>query len=203
MPEIQTCIGNDIVDLNEKLNLNSFTKSRYLQKISFDREVELLPENIIKTAFIWANKEAAYKAVVKCVFGLNIFAPKDFVISNFIINTQGIFTNLTYIPANIEVKVKTLLHEDYYHSIACTKPFAINKIKCFVEKLNHNSTLTASEQVKVLLLRNLREVCEGDYNSFSIDNDKRSFPILIQTTKNHIDISLSHDGKYIACAFPY
>jgi len=194
-------IGNDVVDLCEKSNIRSFNKSRYLQKISISKEVELISDNLIKIPFLWSAKEAAYKAVVKNISGIDIFFPKDFVIIDFEKRNQFIYSNVKYIPAKIQVCIKTFIHHDYYHSIACNTFLNINKIKYSVEKLNFNIPLNESEQVRALLFSNLKTVSGYDDKLFTIDNQKKPYPMLIHPLNNHIDISLSHDGNYIAYAF--
>ena len=85
-------IGNDIIALNDSYNQESFSKSKYIQKILTDEELQYF--NIKQSSqylpyFFWTCKESAYKIVLK--EGID----KGFVPQNFNVNSEDVILSST------------------------------------------------------------------------------------------------------------
>lgn len=196
-----TFIGCDVIDLGEKQNVKSFANPKYLQKISTKNEWEKVHEPLIKPAFIWANKEASYKALCKFLPALPIFNTCDFIVDN-ILQTGDIFeSQIKHQPTGYSLFAKTHIGDHYYFCIARLQQANHEKTCFFVEELNTRKPENASKQVRELLFRKLH--CQNGFplTSFKIDEQSRPYPILVHPLEKFIDISFSHDGEYIACAF--
>lgn len=167
---------------------------------------------------IWANKETAYKIIRKCDLYAS-FIPRFFNVNlnceNNINEASGglfgknIFSGEVKSPHG-EIRTRTLAEIDYVHCIGInSQSEEIGKINWKVERINpslselpdYESTLVR-EALRKYLSRYL-SICKQN-----IEIRRRKLesglgpPIVhIKDRSEHVDITLSHDGCFIAYGF--
>ena len=140
---------------------------------------------------LWAAKEAAYKAVVKLRPGTP-FAHRRFVVAESLAAVRY---------EDLQLSLELEANEEWVHAVACTgKADALSSVERMEE---------GADQKKAVRVLALREVAAR----FDLPRDRleivrppnaegRPGPpeLLIEGQPTGVDISLSHDGPFVACA---
>jgi phosphopantetheinyl transferase (holo-ACP synthase) len=221
MPQIK--LGNDIVDL---LLARSYSKKFLARVFSFEEQTSILnnPDNNTILWAIWAAKEAAYKALKKILPEL-IFSHNKFNLTQqTLINLQNIKTNNTItgvlLYQNYYCHIKWEYNTDFIHCIA-----VYNKLSSW-EIINYNITDISTNAVSIDHMRQCftqRELSsifteqslktrfyakeflklhnfDANIEIVRFNNNPPMLLIKEQQLINN-DISLSHDGRFVAFAF--
>ena len=183
---------------------------RFLKKILTDAESEMVQnaENPDKALWLlWSCKETAYKVIKKSHVD-TAFLPRRWVV--ILKKTESVYSEgEVKIPETEAVYVR--LFSDSYH-IHCvgadclaTLDNLICKVEILPEKGNKGNT-DPSSFLRKCLARNLADCFNINLSDITINRlkEKKELQpphVYINGTKSDIDISLSHDGQYVAYAF--
>lgn len=191
-----TVIGNDVVHLADPEIAAHHLRSRFVERVCSGQEVERLgcseaPHRLLWTLF--AAKEAAYKAAMKRRPNI-AFAPRRF-------DVDAQLTRVTY--QGWELALRIAYASDWVHAVACS---GAAPPAGYVERLV--AGVDQSQGVRELAMR----AFAGDFDlppsqlqivraAVRGARDGRGPPrLLLDGQPLPIDISLSHDGPYVACA---
>ncbi len=196
-------IGNDIISLKDKKNIQDFSNPRYLKKILTEEEFIFFKknENYHFLPFLfWTCKESAYKILIKK--GLRkSFSPKNFKVN---ININNKHKNNGYvIYDNYKIYTSSLINNSYIHTIAANYKNSVSKIFYEIKKIKNISK--QSYYTRDYLTEDLVGKFEIDKSKIKIlKDDFTGIPFIsINELKSDIEISLSHDKEFVSYAFLY
>lgn len=199
-------VGNDVVDLQDAANAGKSRDSRLLKKILTDVEIEFVknaeqPDTALWS--FWACKETAYKVIKKYCFDA-AFIPRQW---------QTVFHSapLDYAEGKVIISGKSAVHirlfanAGYVHCTGSDDQSVLDKLTWGVESLPKIET-DASIFVRQCLVDRLTKHLSQDFHQIEIrrtrKNDEFSPPcVYVCGVKTDMDISLSHDGRFVAYAF--
>ena len=199
-------IGNDIVSLRSQQNMQSYGNPKYLTKVLNKSELtDAKGINLpLLIALSWSIKESAYKILMKTGADVN-FSPKKFIINW----PEAMPVIIPGQPTEIETSLSgygftffciSEISPEYIHTIA-----SLNK--GMLGKTMYNSASLApgensSEKAADYLIQNFLQHSAGKSDGLSLMKNERNIPILFQKgLPLDIDVSLSHDGNYVAYAY--
>ncbi len=202
-------VGNDIVDLQ-----NPTAHPRFLQRICTSEEQKAVlaysePSTALWT--LWAIKEATYKAVKKLDPNAR-FLPKQFTVHD-----RLFLCHYKHLQANIYL-IQT---KDYVHATALLSEYPLTvlqelkledqwRISCstgsgqVIQVISSIGILPKealeSDAVRKLALTMLKEIGYADCKIIREKKDHQLLPPQVHKEKRveNLDISLSHDGHYLA-----
>jgi len=203
-------IGNDIVDLREPANARKSRDSRFLKKILTDAEIEFVQsaENPDKALWsCWACKETAYKIIKKSRMQA-AFLPRQWAV---IFNKS----KSTYVDGAIAIPPAQTLYfrlfsrAGYIHSVGTDCKDALEKTICNVVALprqDNGGKPEASLFLRDCLTQSIARHFHLKSNDIKINRIKENGELqppylFVKGKKSDIDISLSHDGRFVAYAF--
>jgi phosphopantetheinyl transferase (holo-ACP synthase) len=204
------CIGNDVVDLRHPANAKKSRDFRYLKKILTDVEIELVgdAENPDKALWsLWACKETAFKVISKSYTGLS-FLPRHWSVQ--LNQCDGMFKEgEVTIPGVGAVFVQLRSPDDYVHCIGANNLPDLNNIIWGIESLPKSATAEEVEPslfVRDCLSRRLADVYQLNFREMEVRRAKKGSELqppylYYENKKTSFDISLSHDGQFVAYAF--
>ncbi|MBL4577551.1 MAG: 4-phosphopantetheinyl transferase family protein [Flavobacteriales bacterium] len=192
-------VGNDIMDLKDAFNLQSFNNPRYLAKVMTPGELSIIREGtslFYIPQLIWTIKESAYKLMVKR--GLRKrFNPVNFEVFNISDNCKG--------PKLITSSV--VFDQCVFHACSeCTDDY----IHTWVGTSNRWAGLrrrVLSKQKgsdeRSELKHDLANYLKLESSRLSVVKGKDTgIPSIIVDQENPIgDFSMSHDGDYISYVY--
>jgi phosphopantetheinyl transferase (holo-ACP synthase) len=200
-------VGNDVVDLCAPQAQGKTL--RHMRKILTNDEMQIVLESRHPHSLFWiywAAKEAAYKAMRKSNSDM-VFSPKRYsVLIDFDINHGSVITPKGSVPVRIEV------NKDWVHCIAMTDDAGcFEMVKSGIEHIDQGSfqnerTLADVESravrwaVRKILAESLCvKTDEIDIVRTADHHGKLQPPIVtINGLSSDVDISLSHDGRFVA-----
>jgi phosphopantetheinyl transferase (holo-ACP synthase) len=204
-------IGNDILSLKSKQNLQSFSNPKYITKVLNNSEI-MLTEGInlaLLTSLCWSIKESAYKVLVKTGFEIT-FAPKMFTVN--VIDMQQFIKAKKSCNENLlipEIKVTAYglnfysfpeITGEYMHSVSSLKKDDQVNIYRNVREIRNKKN--ESKEAVSFLLEAIAEKTGACPDELDLMKNERNIPILMQKgLPLNIDVSLSHDGNYVSYAF--
>ena len=203
-------VGNDIVDLKNPDNMKSILDSRFRKKILTAAEIEFVQssKNPVQTLWsFWTCKETAYKIRKKHCTDISFLpgrwevclAPPD---KRY---TDGEIA----VSASQKVYLRLFFNDDYIHCIG-TDEFAMRgNIICGVAPVpepKDGNGHEASSYVRSIVAQKLGEFLSVNPADIEIKRKKVNGelqPPRIATgvARSGIDISMSHDGRFVAYAF--
>lgn len=195
-------VGNDIVDLHDKFNAQSFINEAYLKKIASQHEIEsfetLSPHT---TATIWAFKESAYKYISK-VMEVKPFNPRNYKITQTKAFTNNIVNSTVfYIPGNCFIYSCAYITGNYIHAISTTGSEALQHVKKKSIRLHTNDPGIQSANLKKLFIEDISKEYNVNTSQCKLIKTKTNIPILFIDGERTIDLSFSHDGQFMAYAY--
>ena len=202
-------IGNDVVDWKLPANAGKSWDSRYLRKILTNAEIEIVQEaeNQDRALWsLWACKETAYKVVRKTSVGAP-FLPRLWSVQ---LKQSGhtVMEGEVVLPGGSTVFVQ-LSAENYVHCIGADRLRDLEQIIWGVEPVPETGScvnIDPSLHGRKCLLRKLSDVHQLDFREMEIRRAKKGLEfqppyLYYKNEKAPFDISLSHDGKFVAYAF--
>ena len=199
-------VGNDVVDLREPANAGKSRNSRFLKKILTNAEIEFVKNSENPDAALWslwACKEAAYK-VIKKSFSEIAFIPRRWQVTfnkRKLTHSDG----EVIIPGTDSVYIRLFFNSQYVHCIGSDHPATLDKLIWSVEALPHK-TDNPSLFLRDCIRRKLADTFSLEFRDLEIrrkrENGELGTPrVYVAGKKTDIDISLSHDGRFVAYAY--
>ncbi|MDB2447142.1 4'-phosphopantetheinyl transferase superfamily protein [bacterium] len=213
-------IGNDIVDLNQESVLEKHLNSRFIGRVLSANEKELIAKAEDPGLFLWylwSAKEAAFKAIKKFDSSV-LFAHRkyDVLISSaneFLIKNDKAATLKHY---NLSVSLEWQSTEDYVHCIASLGAIPAQMSTRLqicktidVDTTKHTFSIPEEKSIHSDESRAVRSLAKDLLERENITNTQiirkpegnQFGPPRIFTDESLLkasDISMSHDGEYIA-----
>lgn len=201
-------IGNDVVDWQDPANTKKGWNLPYLKKILTPAEIESVqaaknPD--LALWLIWACKETAYK-VIRKFDDTAAFLPLRWSV---IQDESTANTGKVIIPEKDPVFVRCSANENYVHCIGSNDQQDLEKIIWRVDSLpsaengiNSDPSLFVRQQ----FIRRLADTYRLDLKDLEIRREEKGGElqppyIYLNNAKAPFDISLSHDGRFVAYAF--
>ncbi len=201
------CVGNDVVDLKDASNAGKSGDSRFLKKILTDAEIEYVknadnPDLALWS--LWACKETAYKIVKKKLPAV-AFVPRQW---NVVLKTN----RSKYAEGKVGilgkggVPVRLFSNPDYVHCVGTDNLKVLNKLIWRVEALPEKEKINPSLFLRRCVTHDLARRFSLNFHQIKIKRTKQDgelqYPqVYIDEKKTNIDLSLSHDGRFVAYAF--
>jgi phosphopantetheine--protein transferase-like protein len=200
-------VGNDVVDLKEPANAGKSQDSRFLKKILTNAEIKFVQNAGNPDAALWSHwacKETAYK-VIKKSFPDAAFLPRQW---------QVIFTKTkskysdgeVIIPGKGKVYIRNFPKSDYIHCVGTDKLAVLDKLIWSIEALPEKEVINPSIFVCHRLGQDLAQHFSLNFHDIKIKKTRENGELIpprvyVNGRKTDIDISLSHDGRFIAYVF--
>jgi phosphopantetheinyl transferase (holo-ACP synthase) len=203
-------VGNDLVDLKELANAGKSQDSRFLRKILTDAEVEFVQsaENPDEALWsFWVCKETAYK-VIKKSRSNTAFLPRQWT-TIFNKYEKTYIDGQVIISGRDKIYVRIFSNSRYVHCVGADYLWALDKIVWDVDILperRDGKNIDPSLFLRECLIRSLASSFCLKARDIKINRIKekgvlRPPRVYINGKKSDIDISLSHDGQFVAYAF--
>lgn len=201
-------VGNDVVDLREPANTGKSQDSRFLKKILTDVEMEFVKNagNSDEALWsFWACKETAYK-VIKKTFPDVAFLPRRWPVT-FDKSKSKKSDGLVKVPDKGDIYIHLFSNPDYIHCVGVDELSALDKIICDVENLPAGKT-DPSLFSRLCLAQSLAKRFSLNLHQIKIKRTRTKGElqpprVYIDGRKTDIDISLSHDGCFVAYAVTF
>ncbi len=185
-------VGNDIVDLT-KVNNNPQYISRLLNYAFNQEEANLVTTDLTKTWTYWSAKESAYKSSVKRG-NRQRFRPKDFLVSD---TGQNILRVIT--PEYGHFELSSQITEKYVYTVS---QYFNSSIQSRIFKTHFSQQSDISLKLKDKLITEICNLAGESKGETRIEKDEFLIPhVMVGNQKLDYDISLSHDGNFMAFAY--
>jgi len=180
--------------------------SRFLKRILTDAEIELVKDakNSDEALWsLWACKESAYK-VIKKILPDTAFIPKRWqVVFN---KTQSECSEgKVVITGNDGIFIRLFSNHDYIHCVGADKLAELDKIisgvEILPEKENNPSFFSRLCLAKRLAKHFLLDIHQIKIKRIKEKGELQPPRAYIDGRKTDTDVSLSHDGRFVAYAF--
>jgi phosphopantetheine--protein transferase-like protein len=206
---ILPCVGNDVVDLKEPANAGKSKNPRVLKKILTDTEIELIknakrPESALWS--LWACKEAAYKVKNKSFPGIPFIPRRWQVVFN---KPQKDYTDgEVIIPGKGTVPIRLFSNLQYVHCVSADSPAVLDKLVWSVEMLPEEKEINPSLFLRDCLGKKMARNFLLNFHDIKIKRKKINGElhqphVYVGGKETDIDISLSHDGRFVAYSYVY
>lgn len=201
------CVGNDVVDLKEEANTGKSRDSRFLKKIITDAEIEYIkcaPNPDRELWSIWACKETAYK-VIKKTSPDAAFTPRRW--RTVLKKNQPAYSEVdVIIPDTGRVYVRLFYTQEYVHCIGVNNFADAEKLIWNVESLPQGTETDPSVFLRDYLEKKLAQNLSLNAHQIKIERirmcgELQPPGVYIDNKKSAIDVSLSHDGRFIAYVY--
>jgi phosphopantetheinyl transferase (holo-ACP synthase) len=198
-----SCVGNDVVDLKEPANADKSQDSRFLKKILTNTEIEFIKNAENPDAALWscwAGKETAYK-VLKKSFPDAAFLPRQWMVT--FNKSQVKYSNgKVIIPGKGSVYIRLFSNSNYVHCVGADVLTTLDKLVWSVEVLPEKK-INPSLYLRYCLRQRLAKHFSLNSHHIKIkrtrENGELQPPHVYVSGRNtDIDISLSHDGRFVA-----
>lgn len=200
-------VGNDVVDLKEEANRGKSRDSRFLKKIFTDAEIEYIkcahnPDRELWS--IWVCKETAYK-VIKKTSPDAAFTPRRW--QTILKKNQSAYSEGdVIIPNTGSVYVRLFFTPEYVHCVGVNHFTGIGKLIWKVESLPQERGTNPSVFLRGRLEKKLAQNLSLHAHQIKIERIKMCGElqppcVYIDNKKTAIDVSMSHDGRFVAYAF--
>jgi phosphopantetheinyl transferase (holo-ACP synthase) len=195
------------VDLRDAANKDKSRDSRFLKKILTDAEIDDVKhaENSDQLLWsLWACKETAYK-VIKKISPETVFVPRRW---------PTVFKKITSEYAEGEVGiwgeggvfVRLFSRSDHVHCVGSDDQSILDQLIWNTHPLPVKEKIPPSLFVRRCIGQNLAEYFRRDFDAVEIrrerwKNELKPPGVYLDGQKTNIDVSLSHDGRFVAYAF--
>ena len=196
-----------MVDLKEPANAGKSSDSRFLKKILTNAEIEFVQNAENPDAALWSHwacKETAYKVIKKSSPDA-AFLPRQWqVIFNKSKSTYS--DGEVIIPGKDRVYIRFFSNLQYVHCIGADALTALDKLIWSVDVLPEKENINPSLYLRYFLRQSLAKHFFLKFHHIKIkrtrENGELQPPrVYVDGRKTDIDISLSHDGRFIAYVF--
>jgi hypothetical protein len=198
------------VDLREPANAGKSRDSRFLKKILTVAEIDFVqnagnPDKALWS--LWACKETAYKVKKKSCADA-AFLPRWWTVI-FKKAGSAYLDGEVKIPGAEAIYVRLFSHFRYVHCVGADHPADLDRLVCKAEVLpgqENEKIINSSSFARKRLALNIADFFRLNLNDIKINrvqdkSELRPPHIYIGGKKSDMDISLSHDGQFVAYAF--
>jgi phosphopantetheinyl transferase (holo-ACP synthase) len=195
------------VDLKEQANAGKSQDSRFLKKILTNAEIEFVQHAENSDAALWSHwacKETAYK-IIKKSFPHVAFLPRRWTVT--FNNPQAKYSNgEVIIPGKGSVYIRLFSNPQCVHCIGSDCLTTLDQLIWSVEALSEKEKINPSIYLRYCLGQNLAKHFSLNFHDIKIkrtrENGELQPPrVYVNGSKTDIDISLSHDGRFVAYAY--
>jgi phosphopantetheinyl transferase (holo-ACP synthase) len=195
------------VDLKEPANAGKSQDSRFLKKILTNAEIEFVQHAENHDAALWshwAGKETAYK-VIKKSFPDAAFLPRLWQVTfNKTKSTHS--EGEVIIPGEERIYIRLFSNPQYVHCIGSDCLTTLDKLIWSVEALPEKEKINSSLYLRYCLGQSLAKHFSLNFYDIKIkrkrENGELQPPLVyVNGRKADIDISLSHDSRFVAYVF--
>jgi len=199
-------VGNDVVDLKEPGNIGKSKNLRFLKKILTDAEIEWVRKADDPDAALWrfwAAKETAYK-VIRKLSGEATFLPRRWPVVLREMHRE--LHEGTVIVGGQEIFFSCRSDEDYLHCVGSDDADVLRKSIKGVAFLSEDRRRDPSGYGRYCLIKSVAEQGLAERRQIAVRRKKKNGELqppqlYIADRKSSMDISLSHDGRWIAYVF--
>ena len=200
-------MGNDIVDLAEAENIGKSRDELFCRRVFNLEELSMIAGSVRPDSFlwgIWAAKEAAYKAISRSDPTV-CSIPKKYPVIIEAESVRGISICLEGKVATPrgELTVNISMDEDMVYAVATRTAEALRRVVSRVERVDPAKD-DSSDILRKILLEEIANRLGFRTGDLSIVKEKcgPGAPFIIfRRNRLPAEISLSHDGRFIAFAF--
>lgn len=218
-------IGNDIVDLTDPENKRKIRDTRFINRVLTPGEQKLIhasrsPGSMLWS--IWACKEAAYKALSKArsnedkvsssPLRYSVSFDKPFTFKSGAAGQTRVYPGKVAGP-ECSIPVRVVRKQGYVHAVAATgSEDAVGCVMWTVCKINLKRSevtpamrsLLVRKALKMRLAKNLG-IDTKDMEIIRPESDGKIGPplLMIGGKISDIEVSLTHDGQYVAYAYAF
>ena len=192
-------VGNDVVDLDDESIAGHHQNRRFIARVLAEPErarLESCSEMGAKKTFLWslyAAKEAAYKAVEK-LRGPTIFAHRSFVVAPDARSVRHL---------ELALSLEVTEGVGFVHAVAFTGDVPP---RTAIERIPEEAD--PSGEARRLLCKAIAESLGCSFEDLTVVRDEapgswtgRGPPrVLLRGAPIELDVSLSHDGRFVAAA---
>jgi phosphopantetheinyl transferase (holo-ACP synthase) len=181
--------------------------SRFLKKILTNAEIEFVQNAENPDAALWSHwacKETAYK-VIKKYFPDAAFLPRQWMV---VFNkSKSIYSDgEVIIPGKEMVYIRLFSNPQYVHCVGSDSITALDKLIWSVDALPEKEKINPSLFLRNYLAQSLAKHFSLNFHQIKIkrtrENGELQPPhVYVNGRKTDIDISLSHDGRFVAFSF--
>jgi phosphopantetheine--protein transferase-like protein len=197
-------VGNDVVDLREPANAEKSQDSRFLKKILTNAEIEFVQNAGNPDAALWSHwacKETAYK-VIKKSFPEAAFLPRQWQVT-FIKTKSKYSDGEVTVSGKGKVYIRLFSNSQYVHCVGADVLTALDKLILSVDVLPRKEKINPSLYLRHCLGHSLAKHFSLNFRHIKIKRTREKGElqpprVYVNGRKTDIDISLSHDGRFIA-----
>jgi phosphopantetheine--protein transferase-like protein len=203
-------VGNDVVDLREPANAWKSRDSRFLKKILTNAEIEFVQNAKNPEAALWSRwscKETAYKVIKKSCLNA-AFLPRQWTVI-FNKSASRYSDGEVMIPGRDRVYIRLFSNSQYVHCVGTDCLAALDKLIWKVDVMpeeKDGKNIDPSIFSRNCLGQNLAQYFSLNFPDIKIkrirsDGELQPPRVYVGGRKTDIEISLSHDGRFVAYAF--
>jgi phosphopantetheine--protein transferase-like protein len=200
-------VGNDIVDLADPENIGKSADERFCRRVFNAEELSMIAGSDRPDSFlwmIWAAKEAAYKAISR-MYPVVCSIPRRYPV---VLETAAHAGSVTPLKGKVrtplgDVSVHVFIEVQALHAIAFLNVEDLTGIVFRVERVDVKGG-DPSGFVRKILLEEIASRLGCPVGSLSVFKEKkRPWAPFISFREGRlpIEISLSHDGRFVAFAY--
>jgi len=202
--------------MKDEKNLNRSGQKRFLEKLFTPSEQQLIATSDMPDHMVWALwsiKESAYKVVNRST-GIRLYAPLLYevqldsaLIKSKMINTEnnsGVeFLNSSISASGFKLFAKTFVARNFIYSHASPEFSYLNHLKWNIEKTTATKPEQQSHIIRESAKKHIAQNSKIGLSEIHISNDRGKPPLVRINHKftDKIDLSLTHDGPYLAYSY--
>ncbi len=203
-------VGNDIVDLADPENIGKSGDERFCRRLFNANERSLIaagsvarPDSLLWA--LWAAKEAAYKAISRDDPSVCSIPRKYPVVIETapLPGTSPCLEGRVITPRG-ELPVHIFIAEEMLHAVASGSPEGLAGIFSRVERVDTAAHADPSTLVRQILLEEIARRLGCPPEDLSVVKEQRGSgapSVFFHGSRLPVEISLSHDGRFVAFAF--
>jgi len=200
-------VGNDVVDLQDAANAGKSGDSRFLKKILTDAEIEMVKSAANPDALLWsfwACKETAYK-VMKKKSPDSPFIPGRWQVVIHKKRTDC-WEGEVIVGGKDGIPVRLFPGLNYVCCVGAENKAVLNKLIQNVYALPDGENISPSRFARRCIRRTLAQSYGWNFDAIQIRRKKwkqelQPPAVFLGGQKTNIDLSISHDGRFVAYAY--
>ena len=214
-----THVGNDIVDLESPFANGKSKDKRFINRVLTTKEQEIVQGKQFDDYLLWSHwaaKESAFKVVSKIKPDVSS-SPKKYEVYFDKVKQFSIQKGVVYTPVK---KIHVCVHRNmiygnkWIHCVGSSRQIDLETAIFYrEEQIDHlfdynfaHASKKESSYVRKIAGKKISQILSESSENIefkkNVQPGKHSYPeVFIKNRKTNIDISFSHDGKFVAYAF--